>query len=234
LLERSTFEVGNGSEKTLLEMAQKKVLKHGLLIAIEGIDGAGKTTQSRLLSENLSNAGYPTVLLHEPTNGVWGEKIRDLARNGRHKTTAQEELELFYQDRLEDVEKNIGPKMRERNVVIMDRYYFSSVAYQGARGLDPNKVEKVNEEIAPHPNVTIILDISPSDSLKRIRATREEGPNHFERAKYLRKVRSIFLKQFANRSNVAIIDGDGSHSEREISDCLWALVEPIVHEAEEV
>ena len=153
-------------------MAGKKVLKHGILVAIEGIDGAGKSTQSRLLFEKLKNTGYSVVLLHEPTNGQWGEKIRDLAKNGRHKKTAQEELELFYQDRLEDVEKNIRPKMLEKNVVIMDRYYFSSVAYQGVRGLDPDYVERRNEAIAPKPDILIILDISPPDSLKRIRATR--------------------------------------------------------------
>jgi dTMP kinase len=214
-------------------MAGKKVLKHGILVAIEGIDGAGKSTQSRLLFEKLKNSGYSVVLLHEPTNGQWGEKIRDLAKNGRHKITAQEELELFYQDRLEDVEKNIRPKMLEKNVVIMDRYYFSSIAYQGVRGLNPDYVEKRNEGIAPEPDILIILDISPSDSLKRIRATRAEGPNHFEEAKYLEKVRRLFLQQFGGRDYVAIIDGNGSHSEQEVASRLWSLVEPIVREAEE-
>jgi dTMP kinase len=214
-------------------MAPKKELKHGILIAIEGIDGAGKTTQSRLLCEKLKNAGYSVVLLHEPTHSQWGEKIRQLAINGRHRTAPKEELELFYKDRIEDVNKNIIPKMQEKNVVIMDRYYFSNITYQGARGLDPSYIERVNEKIAPKPHLVIILDIMPSESLKRIRATREDGPNHFEKAKYLEKVRELFLNRFNNRDNVVIIDGDGSHSERQVSDSLWSLVEPIVHTAEE-
>lgn len=217
----------------MLKLARKKLLKHGVLISIEGIDGAGKTTQAHLLFKNLKEAGYSTVILHEPTNGQWGDKIRELARNGRHKTTAQEEFELFYRDRLEDVERNIMPKLNEKNVVIMDRYYFSNIAYQGARGLDPDYVERRNEEIAKKPDLLIILDISPLESLKRIRATRKDGPNHFERTSYLEKVRQLFLKQFRGRHRVAIIDGDDSHSEQEISECLWSLVEPVIREAEE-
>lgn len=220
-------------KKSLLEMAPKKVLKQGILIAIEGIDGAGKTTQSRLLYKKLKNAGYSATLLHEPTDSQWGEKIRQLARNGRHRITPEEELELFYKDRIEDVNKNIIPMLDEKNVVIMDRYYFSNVTYQGARGLDPDYIETINEKIAPVPQIVIILDITPSESSKRIRATREEGPNHFEQEKYLEKVRELFLKQFNDRNNVVIIDGDSTHSEQEVSDLLWSFVEPIVVAAEQ-
>ena len=73
----------------------------------------------------------------------------------------------------------------------------------------------------------------PLESLKRIKPAGEDGPNHFEKAKYLEKLRELFLNRFNNRDNVVIIDGDGSHSEREVSESLWSLVEPIVHTAEE-
>jgi len=214
-------------------MAERKVLRDGILIAIEGIDGAGKTTQSNMLCERLKKAGYSAVLLHEPTKGQWGEKIRDLAKNGRDKTSPEEELDLFYKDRVEDVKINIRPKMAEKNVVIMDRYYFSNVTYQGALGLDPDSVEKKNQEIAPQPHLVIILDIPSSVSMRRIRATREGGPNHFERTNYLEKVRKLFLQQFRNRNYVKIINGDGILSEKQVSDSVWSLVEPIVHTAEE-
>lgn len=214
-------------------MAQKRVLKRGVLIAIEGIDGAGKSTQSRLLFEKLKEGGYPVVLLHEPTNGQWGEKIRELSTNGRDKTTAEEELELFLKDRLEDVEINIRPKMLEKNVVIMDRYYFSNVTYQGARGIDPDYIEKLNEKIAPKPDIVIILDISSPESSNRIKTTRKDGPNHFEKEEYLERVRQLFLKQFLGRESVVIIDGDGTHSELQVLRRLWNLVEPIIRKAEE-
>lgn len=214
-------------------MADKKLLKDGVLIAIEGIDGAGKTTQARLLYEKLKNSGYSAVLLHEPTRGQWGEKIRDLAKNGRHKVTPEEELDLFYKDRIEDVQKNIKPKLQEKYVVVMDRYYFSNVVYQGVRGLSPEYIETINEKIAPPPNLVIILDISPSESIKRIIDTRTDGPNHFEKTDYLEEVRELFLRQFSGRNNVKIIDGDGLHSQQEVSESLWSFVVPIVRQAEE-
>ncbi len=219
-------------EKILLEMADrntgKKLLKQGILIAIEGIDGAGKTTQSKILLNNVIAAGYSAVLLHEPTNGQYGQKIRELAKNGRQKTTPEEELELFYRDRIEDVKNNIDPKLKDKFVVIMDRYYYSNVTYQGAMGLDPEYVEKMNERIAPEPAMVIILDIVPSESLKRIRATREDGPNAFEKQDYLEKVRKLFLKHFESRNNVAIIDGDGNHTEKEVAESVWSLVQPLL------
>jgi len=214
-------------------MAPKKVLKRGVLIAIEGIDGAGKTTQSRLLVEKLKETGYSAIWLHEPTDGKWGQKIRDLAKNGRHNTTPEEELNFFYQDRIEDVQNNIKPKLNEKSIVVMDRYYFSSVAYQGARGLNGEYIEKKNEEIAPVPDVLVILDISPTDSLKRIRATRQDGPNHFEKAKYLEKVRKLFLQNFSNREYTIIVDGNGNHSEKEIFSNLWAKIQPKIKAFEE-
>ena len=213
-------------------MADKKLLKNGILIAIEGIDGAGKTTQARLLCERLKSSGYPTVFLHEPTRGPWGEKIRDLAKNGRHKVTPEEESDLFLKDRIEDVQNNINPKLTEKCVVVMDRYYFSNIVYQGVTGLSPEYIETINEKIAPAPDLVIILDIAPSESIKRIVATRTDGPNHFEREDYLESVRELFLKQFSGRNNVKIIDGDGRHSKQEVSDNLWSFVAPILRKAE--
>lgn len=208
-------------------------LKRGILIAIEGIDGAGKTTQSTMLYDKLKKKGYPVVRFHEPTNGIWGERIKDLAKNGRHKVNAEDELDFFYRDRLEDVEHNINPSLKEKKIVIMDRYYFSSIAYQGARGLDPNYVEEKNESIAPKPDILIILDLSPEAALKRIRQNRNETPNHFERIKYLEKVRQIFLKQFSNRPYVRIMNGDVARSEESIAQEILEIVLPIIANAEE-
>ena len=169
----------------------------------------------------------------EPTNGKYGEKIRDLAKNGRNKTTPEEEMNLFFEDRKEDVEINIKPNLKNKSIVIMDRYYFSSVAYQGARGLNPDYVEKKNEEIAPLPDVLIILDITPQITVKRIIATRKDGPNHFEQSKCLETVRELFNSQFAKRNYAKIIDGNGNHSAEEISKRIWDIVKPIIRDAEE-
>lgn len=217
----------------MLEVVERKRLKRGVLIAIEGIDGAGKTTQAKILVETLTKKGYFVVGLHEPTGGKWGKKIKELARNGRHKTKPETELDLFYLDRLEDVGKNIRPSLQEKKIVIMDRYYFSSVAYQGERGLNPDYIEKKNETIAPIPDITIILDLDPEVSLKRIRHKRNVTPNHFERKKYLERVRQAFLRQFSNRPNIRIIDGDDTRPIQMVASDIWKMVEPIIKEAEE-
>jgi len=217
----------------LQELVRKATLSRGILIAIEGIDGAGKTTQSLMLSDRLSKKGYSVVPLHEPTDGIWGDKVRDLAKNGRHQVKAEEEMEFFYKDRLEDVTKNINPALKKKSIVIMDRYYFSSVAYQGARDIDPNYVENINKEIAPKPDLLIILDLTSAAGLKRIREKRNSTPNYFERSKYLQKVRKIFLEQFRNRPYTRVIDGDNTRSEQVVGEEIWEVVQPIIAEAEE-
>ncbi len=212
---------------------QKKTLKRGILIAIEGIDGAGKTTQVKILQEKMNTLGYSSTILHEPTRGKWGMKIRELAINGRSNVTPEEELELFYLDRIEDVEFNIKPALQEKKIVIMDRYYLSTVAYQGQKGLDPYYIEKKNKEIAPIPDVSIILDITSEEALDRIKFQRNEKPNHFEKLTYLQKVRSIYLEQFEGRENVYVIDGDGSRSIEAIASEIWNIVESTIQKVED-
>ncbi len=159
-----------------------------MLIAIEGIDGAGKTTISRFLRDELEKRGFSVVLLKEPTDGEYGRKIKEAEK----RFDPEEELKLFLLDRKEDVEKNILPALKNGKVVIMDRYYISSIAYQGARGLDMDEIRRMNEEIAPKPDVVIILDVSPQEGLRRVgnRGSRTV----FEEESYLAKVRENFLK----------------------------------------
>jgi dTMP kinase len=212
----------------LQELEARTILKKGFLIAIEGIDGAGKTTQTRMLNNKLCKKGYSAITFHEPTNGKWGEKIKELAKNGRHEVSKEDETNFFYQDRLEDVKNNIKPALKKKNVVIMDRYYFSNIAYQGVRGVNQDHIEKENEKIAPKPDILIILDITPEVALKRIREKRNNKPNHFERLEHLQKIREVFLKRFGERDYVKVVDGDDLHSETSISDEIWRIVEPLV------
>lgn len=100
----------------------------GLLIAIEGIDGAGKTTLARRLTTTLEAAGARVVLSKEPTNGPWGTKLRQSAATGR--LSADEEAELLIRDRHEHVDTLIAPALARGDIVILDRYFPSMVAYQ--------------------------------------------------------------------------------------------------------
>ncbi len=164
--------------------------KKGFLFVIEGIDGAGKSTQARMLLRRLRARGIDAVSLREPTRGRWGREIRTKAKRAGSLTPAQE-LDLFLRDRKENVEKNIGPDLERGRAIILDRYYFSTVAYQGAKGIDPARIRRLNERFAPRPDLVFILDLPAARGLGRIRG-RKSRDVLFEREGYLRKVRRIF------------------------------------------
>jgi dTMP kinase len=165
-------------------------LSRGLLIVFEGIDGAGKTTQVRLLDERLQREGYDVVCLKEPTAGPWGQKLRQLAQHGRQQVSPVTELEWFLQDRREDVEHNIQPALARGQIVLLDRYYFSTIAYQGALQFDPEELRARNEAFAPAPDLLFLLEVTPELGLQRVQ--RRGMLSHFERLDYLKQVAAIF------------------------------------------
>jgi dTMP kinase len=162
----------------------------GFLIAIEGIDGAGKTTQAHLVQAALQARNLPVIRSKEPTTGKWGQILRDSALTGR--LSLEEEVEAFIKDRHEHVTSVIDPALEAGHIVIVDRYYFSNMAYQGARGYDVELLRVRNEAIAPEPDLLVILDIEPKMGLERIRL-RGDRANHFEQSGQLSKIRQIFL-----------------------------------------
>jgi len=162
----------------------------GRLIVIEGIDGAGKTTQARTLVRRLRRRGFACRYLREPTRGRWGREIKRMALKAGS-LTPEEELELFLRDRRENVARNIRPALRDGRVVVLDRYYFSTIAYQGAKGIDPARIRRLHERFAPRPDLVFILDIGSTAGLARI-AGRKSRDALFERGAYLAKVRRIF------------------------------------------
>ena len=180
--------------------------RKGCLISIEGIDGAGKSTQIRLLREWLRDRGIDAVVLKEPTPGRYGREISRRAA-AHEPASPEEEMRLFMEDRREDVAKNILPALRAGKVVVMDRYYQSNMAYQGARGLDPRRIGRENERFAPVPDLVIVLDIDPARGLSRITNSRKTAPDLFEEEDYLRRVRDIFLS-IGRAPNGVIVDAD--------------------------
>ncbi|HEY3273063.1 MAG TPA: dTMP kinase [Methanocella sp.] len=178
--------------------------KKGCLVSIEGIDGAGKSTQIRLLDEWFRMSNIDALILKEPTDGVYGRQIRQSA--AAHKPiTPEEEMRLFMLDRREDVRQNILPALAKGKLVIMDRYYQSNMAYQGARGLDPGKIEAENVQFSPVPDLVIVLDIDPAIGLSRITNSRKTALDSFEKEDFLQRVREIFLS-IGRRPNGVIID----------------------------
>jgi dTMP kinase len=199
-------------------------LRRGILIVIEGIDGAGKTTQASILADKLTEEGYAVTSLKEPTDGKWGQEIRKLATNGRT-LPPDKESKLFLEDRREDVEFNIKPALALKRIVVMDRYYYSNIAYQGALGIDPENIRRLNEAFAPVPDVVIVLDVAPSIGQFRLVNGRKDKPNHFEKIDYLEKVRMQF-QRMEHLKNVQPVDG--SRTIDAVSESVISVVHSIL------
>jgi dTMP kinase len=190
-----------------------QLIPGGLLIAVEGIDGAGKTSVAALLAQYCGERGIACVLSKEPTSLKWGRELRRSAQEGR--LTLEAELELFRKDREMHVAGTIRPALEQRHVVIVDRYYWSTAAYQGARGADPAKIIADNETFAPRPDVFLLLDLPVAEGLERIRRRGDE-PNDFEKVDSLEKARSIFLTLAAQNPGHSLTI-DASAAVREVS-----------------
>lgn len=180
---------------------------NGLLIAFEGIDGTGKSTQIGLLADYLAGKGLPAVITREPTDGPYGRRIRAMFAR-RDQMTPEEELGLFMDDRRDHVQKVLSPALSAGKVVLTDRYYFSTAAYQGAAGGDPDRIIADNEQFAPVPDLVLLLTLSPAESVHRIRNLRGETLNDFEQEDMLAKVAAVFAG--LNQEYIRRIDASGS------------------------
>ena len=191
-----------------------------VLVNLEGIDGCGKSTQSKLLLEKLEGEGEKVIILKEPTKRPHGQKLWDML-HGKRKATNEEILELFVLDRKQHVEEKIQPALNDGNVVLMDRYYYSSMAYQVAGGID---VEDIREKhaFAPKPDIVLIFDLPVSVALERVKG--HSDADEFEKDEHLKKVRIAYL-DLENDPLVRIVDATGTPEE--IFGNVWKLVSEV-------
>lgn len=164
----------------------------GYFIVIEGIDGTGKTTLARGLAASLEAMGHRCLATREPTDGPHGQRLRRLAAEGREGVSAEEEVELFIADRKEHLREVILPALSASKIVICDRYFYSTAAYQGARGADVEAILARHLKFAPLPDLLILLELDVATALARIRSSRGETPDHFEGEAYLERVAALF------------------------------------------
>jgi dTMP kinase len=167
-------------------------LPRGMLVALEGIDGTGKSTQAQRLTAIFREQGVDVLSLREPTDSPWGRRLREAMRGQRRVLAPVQELDLFLQDRRYDVAAHIRPALAARKLVVIDRYYYSTIAYQGALGIDPHRIRRLNEAFAPIPDAVFVLLLSPAHALARIRLARGHTDEVFEREDYLQKVDEVF------------------------------------------
>ncbi|MHA1198862.1 MAG: dTMP kinase [Candidatus Heimdallarchaeaceae archaeon] len=166
----------------------------GVFICFEGIDGSGKTTHSRLIVGYLCGLGFDAVYTTEPTRySLPGRKIRE-SYFAPERLPVEEEFHLYLEDRKIHLKDEVIPQLKDGKIVITDRYYFSSIAYQGSRGLDQQFILEENLTISIVPNLVLLLDLSVDEAVSRITSGREEGVNTFEKKENLQKVRDIYFK----------------------------------------
>ena len=163
----------------------------GRLIAFEGLDGSGKSTQLERLAARLRGTGYDIVTTREPTEFPSGQRIREMARSGKL-LLPEEELRWFVEDRRVHVAEVITPALRAGQIVLTDRYYLSTVAYQGARGLDYEQILADSEAEFPIPDLVVLLEVDFQKAFERVHARGSALEGVFEQREFLSRVASVF------------------------------------------
>ena len=191
--------------------------EQGRFISFEGIEGCGKTTQIALLSEYLKKHSIAHTITREPGGTAVGEGIRKILLNSEtiHLTSASELL-LFYASRSQNIQEKIKPALARNEMVICDRYYHASMAYQGyGRGIPLDFIHKLTDLVcAPYrPDLTFLLDIEPEVGLARARArnnarTENEGRFEAEDLEFYNKVRDGYLELASQDERIQIIYAD--------------------------
>ena len=192
-------------------------VNRGRLIVFEGLDGCGKSTQIEHLEAALRGSGCDVVLTREPTDGEYGRRIRQNAQT-QAAISPEEELRWFMEDRRVHVREVLRPALAAGRIVLCDRYYLSTVAYQGARGCDAAEILAVSEAEFPEPDLVLLLEIEPAAGLARVHARGNAVETRFEQAEFLTAVAGVFRR--LDRPYIARID-----AERTVGEVEGAILE---------
>ncbi|HEU4430956.1 MAG TPA: dTMP kinase [Myxococcota bacterium] len=192
----------------------------GRLIVFEGTDGSGKSTQLPRLAEHLEAAGLRVVRTREPYDCPAGRAIRAMARSGE-RIAPEQELVWFYEQRRAHVREVVRPALARGDVVLSDRYFVSTAAYQGARGLDAAAILATSEVEFPVPDLVLWLDLPVAAGLARTHARGAPHEPAFEDAAFLERVRET-MGSLA-RDYIVRIDASGTADQ--VAACVAAVVE---------
>ncbi len=184
-----------------------------LFIVFDGVDGSGKGAMIKKLEEYLKDKGKKVVITKEPTEGKYGRDVRKILKKDSDPIkNAEKCLDLYIKDRQEHV-KEIN-KLLKDNMVVCDRYYYSTIAFQHAQGIQLNKLIELNEDfIKPH--IAFILDLPPEIAIERIeKDMTREGKEKFEQINFMKELRTNFLNlKDQLPDNVIIIDASKTKEE---------------------
>lgn len=185
--------------------------KIGLFITFEGVDGSGKTTQIEMLRDQLRSEGHSVEVIREPGGTAIGEKIRSLLLDKSNgEMSSETELLLYEAARAQIVHERILPSLREGRIVICDRFFDSTTAYQGyARGLDLNDVERLNRWATDglEPELTFLMDLPVEDAYTRMHGRFGDSDRlEKEGFEFMKKVRDGYLALSASNKRIVVLD----------------------------
>ena len=192
-------------------------MQGGRFVSFEGIEGCGKTNQIGLLAEYLSKRSIPHTITREPGGTAVGEGIRKILLNSETiHLTAASELLLFYASRSQNIQEKIKPALERNDMVICDRYYHASMAYQGyGRGIPLDFIRKLTDLVCDpyRPDLTFLLDIEPEVGLARARARNHrrienEGRFEAEALEFYNRVREGYLELASQDERIQLIYAD--------------------------
>ena len=189
-------------------------MPQGRFVSFEGIEGCGKTTQITLLSEYLKKHSIAHMITREPGGTAVGEGIRKVLLNSETiRLTAASELLLFYASRSQNIQEKIKPALERNEIVICDRYYHASMAYQGyGRGIPLDFIRKLTDLVCDpyRPDLTFLLDIEPEVGLARARARNHgrienEGRFEAEDLEFYNRVREGYLELASEDERIQLL-----------------------------
>jgi dTMP kinase len=201
------------------------VSTRGRFIVLEGLDGAGTTTQGALLAARLLERDIPVELTKEPTDGPIGRIVRGFTDGDLH--LEPETVALgFAADRIEHTVE-ITKLLDAGTWVVSDRYVASSLAYQTSQGLPFDWVRTLNSR-AMEPDATVFVDTPVATCVSRLEARGEFNTGPFDKAAALEKARALYLQAFASDVPLGrLVEVDGSASREAVADAIWAALEPL-------
>ena len=206
-------------------------MTNSLFLVLDGIDGSGKSEQVKLMHNYLfsKNKKYRILTTREPTNGTYGIEIRKMLKEEKDPlNNAEKLLELFTKDRQEHLKNTILPFLEhsndiECNIIISDRYYYSTIVFQHSQGLDLKKIIEKNKNFR-QPDMAFILDLQPEKALERIEHREKEK---FEQLEFMKKIRKNFLN-LKNHLDDNLIIIDASNPKEKVFEDIKKEIDKIL------
>jgi dTMP kinase len=190
-------------------------LNRGILISIEGIDGAGKSSLVSNFVTLLNKNHFDTIATKEPGGTPIGKVLRQILQTQEAPLCPIGQYLLFAADRAEHFSSIVIPALQQKKIVISDRMNDSSIAYQGyGNGLSVDMVKSIDRWTMQNhtPDIVFYIKIDLETALDRIKS-RGETTTFFEKKEFLKKVLTGFQNTFSNRKNVCVLDGTKSQTE---------------------